>query len=88
MKNINVGGSPVYGKYGFFDAFNLTVNKPPYVNGWVDSQYLGIDQGPILLMIENYYSRLIWDTMKQSNYIRNGLKQAGFTGGWLNDNGL
>jgi hypothetical protein len=39
-------------------------------------------------MIENYYSRLIWDTMKQSNYIRNGLKQAGFTGGWLNDNGL
>jgi len=87
MKNINVGNRPVYGKYGFFDAFNLTVNKSPYVNGWVGYQYIGIDQGPIVLMIENYYSRLIWDTMKKNSYIRDGLKRAGFTGGWLNDNG-
>jgi hypothetical protein len=70
----------VYGKYGFYDAFNPTY---PENSGWFDTDYLGIDQGPILIQIENYKSDLIWDIMKKNPYIVSGLKQAGFSGGWL-----
>ena len=51
--------------------------------GWVDNDYLGIDQGPIVCMIENRKSGLIWETMRKSPAIRRGLTRAGFTGGWL-----
>ena len=51
--------------------------------GWFDTDYLGIDQGPIIAMIENYRSDLIWKTMRKNPYIVAGLKKAGFTGGWL-----
>jgi hypothetical protein len=51
--------------------------------GWVDGDYLGIDQGPIVLMIENHRTGLIWDELKDSPYMVRGLQRAGFTGGWL-----
>ena len=51
--------------------------------GWVDSDYLGIDQGPIVAMIENHRSGLVWEHMRGEPAIRTGLKRAGFTGGWL-----
>jgi hypothetical protein len=51
--------------------------------GWVDSDYLSIDQGPIVAMIENYRSGLIWKLMQRNPHIRRGLERAGFTGGWL-----
>jgi hypothetical protein len=54
----------------------------PHV-GWFDHDYLGIDQGPILAMIENYRSGLVWKTMRRNPHIRLGLERAGFTGGWL-----
>jgi len=63
-------------QYGFRDAFNPSL-------GWYDVDYLGIDQGPILIQIENHRSSLVWETMKKNPYIRDGLKKAGFTGGWL-----
>jgi hypothetical protein len=49
----------------------------------VDDDYLGIDQGAILAMIENYRSSMIWDVMRKNRYIRDGLARAGFDGGWL-----
>src|SRR5438128_244014 len=55
--------------------------------GWFDVDYLGIDQGPILAMIENYRSELIWRTMRRNPYIVRGLKRAGFTGGWIGGTG-
>ena len=74
------------------DAFNPTLGATdvplrtgkviPGV-GWVDSEHLGIDQGPILLMIENYRSGFVWRVMRRNPYIRRGLERAGFTGGWL-----
>ncbi|GAB3978505.1 glucoamylase family protein [Spirosoma terrae] len=82
-------GSRLYGKYGFFDAFNPTYRYPsPNVNGntangWFDIDYLGIDQGPILLMAENARTNFVWNLMKRNPYIQKGLKRAGFTGGWL-----
>jgi hypothetical protein len=82
----------LFTKYGFLDAFNPSFNYQDFDLkhgrlvrgvGWVDTDYLGIDQGPILLMAENFRSELIWSVMKKSPYIRRGLARAGFTRGWL-----
>jgi hypothetical protein len=73
------------GEYGFKDAFNLTYRDENNPEGWFDIDYLGIDQGPILLQIQNYETELIWNTMKKNPYIISGLKKAGFKGGWLDE---
>jgi hypothetical protein len=52
-------------------------------DGWVDTDYLGIDQGPILLQAANYRDDFVWRYMRQVPAIRRGLMRAGFTGGWL-----
>jgi hypothetical protein len=51
--------------------------------GWVDPDYVGIDEGPILAMIENYRSEFVWRVMRSDPYLRQGLERAGFSGGWL-----
>jgi hypothetical protein len=82
-------GAAIYSTYGFKDAFNESFRaKPsdplrPGRPGWVDPDYVAIDQGPILAMIENYRSGLVWRTMRGNRYIRRALERAGFTGGWL-----
>ena len=84
---------PVFQKYGFLDSFNSTLNFATPVQmghitsgtGWLDNDYLGIDQGPIVAMIENYRSGLVWKTMRKNEHIVRGLKRAGFTGGWLGE---
>ena len=50
---------------------------------WVTPYHFGIDQGPVVLMIENYRTGLIWDIMRRCPYLVAGLRRAGFTGGWL-----
>ncbi len=54
-----------------------------HYDGWVDQDYVGIDEGPILAMIENYRSDLVWRVMRSDPYLRQGLERAGFSGGWL-----
>lgn len=84
-------GAQIYGRYGFLDAFNPSFDFDVPLHhgrrvpgfGWVDTDYLGIDQGPILAMIENHRSELVWRLMRGNPYIRRGLERAGFTGGWL-----
>jgi hypothetical protein len=77
-------GDRLYGKYGFRDAFNLSYPQESSTEkGWFDDQYVGIDQGPILLMIENYRTDFVWNLMKMNSHIRAGLGNAGFSGGWL-----
>lgn len=71
------------GEFGFKDAFNLTYKDEIHPQGWFDVDYLGIDQGPILLQIQNHETELLWNIMKKNPYIINGLKRAGFSGGWL-----
>ncbi len=87
-------GKWLYAEYGFVDAFNpafrltsvpLRSGRVVPEQGWFDNEYLGIDQGPILLMIENYRTGFVWKVMRQNPYIRRGLQRAGFTGGWLNE---
>ena len=68
--------------FGFKDAFNPTYQED-HPDGWFDPDYLGIDQGPIALQIQNYETGLIWNVMKKNPYILEGLRKAGFTGGWL-----
>jgi hypothetical protein len=84
-------GDALFTKHGFLDAFNPSFTYQNELKhgqivdgvGWVDTDYLGIDQGPILLMTENYRTELVWNVLKKSAYIRRGLERAGFTGGWL-----
>lgn len=73
------------GEYGFKDAFNLTFKNEKHPDGWFDIDYLGIDQGPILLMLQNHETELIWNVMKKNPYIIAGLRRAGFKGGWLKE---
>lgn len=74
-------GDKLYQEYGFVDAFNLTFQE----GGWFNPDYIGIDQGPILIQLENLQTGLIWNTLKKNKYIQSGLKKAGFTGGWLGE---
>ncbi|MFL6764683.1 MAG: glucoamylase family protein [Sphingomicrobium sp.] len=82
----------LFDRYGFRDSFNpsftYTDVKPETGSvdpsrGWVATDYLGIDQGPILLQAANYRDDFIWRTMRRVPAIRRGLQLAGFTGGWL-----
>jgi hypothetical protein len=70
--------------YGFKPSFNQTFAVETNPKGWwVTPYHFGIDQGPIVLAIENYRTGLIWNIMRRSPYIVSGLRRAGFTGGWL-----
>lgn len=74
--------------YGFKCSFNPTFPAPaeqPQRSevGWVSDWHLGINQGPIVIMTENYRSSLIWQLTRTSPYLVRGLQRAGFTGGWL-----
>jgi hypothetical protein len=70
--------------YGFKASFNPTLaseNGRPA--GWVAPDHLGLNQGPIVLMIENYRSDFLWRLMRTCPHIVRGLRRAGFAGGWL-----
>jgi len=85
-------GDHLFTKYGFLDSFNPTLRTTdvPLQHGrvepglgWFDGDYLGIDQGPIVAMIENYRTQLVWKTMRGNPHVVRGLRRAGFRGGWL-----
>jgi hypothetical protein len=86
-------GDHLWGQYGFLDAFNPSFDFDVPVRhgkvvpgeGWFDTDYLGIDQGTILAMVENHRSGLIWRVMRDDPDLRRGLERAGFTGGWLDE---
>ncbi len=64
-------GDKVWGKYGFYDAFSETDN-------WYPKKYLGIDQGPMVVMIENYRSGLLWKLFMQNKDVQQGLVKLDF----------
>jgi hypothetical protein len=71
--------------YGFKASFNPTHPGEPgnSFGCWVSPWHYGLNQGPIVLMIENYRSGMTWRLMRACTYIQEGLRRAGFTGGWL-----
>ncbi len=62
-----------WGKYGFFDSYNLAIDPP-----WYSSSLYGIDKGCSMIMVENYLSGLIWNTYTNSPYIQNAMGILGF----------
>ncbi len=64
-------GTKLFGPYGFYDAFSLQDN-------WFPNHYLAIDQGPIVVMMENYRSGLLWNLFMSCPEIQTGLKRLGF----------
>ncbi|TBC54605.1 hypothetical protein ELH27_35875 [Rhizobium leguminosarum] len=78
---MNLGMSRLY---GFKPSFNQTYSMEASPTGWWVSPYhFGIDQGPVVLMIENYRTGLLWNIMRKCKPIVTGLRRAGFSGGWL-----
>lgn len=74
-----------FNSYGFKASFNPShPGEPgnPY-GWWVSPWHFGLNQGPIILMIENHRSGLLWQLMRSCPYIVSGLRRAGFAGGWL-----
>jgi hypothetical protein len=74
----------MHGKYGFKPSFNQSFAMPNSPTGWwVTPYHFGIDQGPVVLMIENYRTGLLWNIMGRCPAVVGGLRRAGFNGGWL-----
>ena len=71
-------------RYGFKATFNPTFPvKDGEPCGWVSQWHFGLNQGPIVLMIENYRNGFLWQLMRRCPYVIQGLRRAGFTNGWL-----
>jgi len=64
-------GNKIWGEYGFFDGFSESKN-------WYAKSYLAIDEGPIVVMIENYRTGLLWKLFMNIPEIQNGVKRLGF----------
>jgi len=66
----------------YTSSFNPTLANAD-CSAWVSAGHFGLDQGIVVLMIENYRTQLIWRLMQDCPYIHAGLRRAGFRGGWL-----
>jgi hypothetical protein len=72
---------------GFDSSFNPVYKIPgKEESGWVSPWKFGLNEGPMVIMIENFLTQLIWNIMKKCVYVTSGLRRAGFTGGWLDQN--
>lgn len=87
-----MGQPGLFDRFGFRDSFNpsftyqgvkVETGTVDPRRGWLATDYLGLDQGPILLQAANYRDDFIWRYMRRVPAIRRGLAIAGFTGGWL-----
>jgi hypothetical protein len=65
-------GDRLWGPYGFYDAFNIT-------EGWYATSNIAIDQGPIIIMIENHRSGLLWNLFMSCPEVQIALDKLGFT---------
>ncbi len=69
-------GDKIWKEYGFVDAFNLNIP-------WFASSFLAIDQGPIVIMIENHRSGLLWNLFTSAPEVKAGMRNLGFTAPYL-----
>ena len=74
-------------EYGFKCSFNPTFRETRRKKGWHAKGYYGLDQGPVVLMIENYATGLLWRLSRRCPPFVRGLERAGFRGGWLEGEG-
>ena len=69
-------GDKLWGQYGFYDAFKLQ-------EAWFSNSYLAIDEGPIIVMIENYRTGLLWNLFMSCPEVRTGMQSLGFQSPYL-----
>ncbi len=69
-------GDKLWGEYGFYDSFSTDAL-------WFGNSYLAIDQGPEIVMIENYRSGLLWNLLASCPEVKTGMRSLGFTASWL-----
>jgi hypothetical protein len=81
IERLNLKGHSPYGFDASFNSSYPETTRNPH--GWVSPWVFGLNQGPIILMIENFESEFIWKTVRKCSYISAGLRVAGFRGGWL-----
>lgn len=73
--------------YGFKASFSpIFKGPPPEDKGWVSPYHFGINEGPTVIMLDNFLYDFPWQLMRANPYLRRGLTRAGFTGGWLAEN--
>ena len=71
-------------QYGFKASFNPTYpSASGHPHGWVSPWHFGLNEGPTILMVENYRNGSLWQLMRRCPYVVDGLRRADFTGGWL-----
>ena len=81
LRRLRLGGAH---RYGYKMTFNPTFPDPSGSPlGWISPWHCGLNQGPVVLMIENHRSGLVWQLLRGCRYVEAGLRAAGFTGGWL-----
>jgi hypothetical protein len=84
LRHFDVAHPSTASEYGLVCSFNPTFpSRRPGASGWISKNHFALDQGPVILMIENHRSDLIWRIMRTCPYIVTGLRRAGFSGGWL-----
>jgi hypothetical protein len=74
-----------FNAYGFKASFNPShpgMSGNPY-GWWVSPWHFGLNQGPIILMIESYRTGFLWQLTRKCRYIADAMRRAGFDGGWL-----
>jgi hypothetical protein len=91
---VNIASPEANHDYGYTRSFNATFPRDASASasttasgagsaGWVSGAHYAINQGPVVIMVENYRSGFVWRLMRQCPYIISGLRRAGFRGGWL-----
>jgi hypothetical protein len=84
VRHFNELGLKETNPYGFKATFNPTFpDKGGRPCGWITPWYYGLNQGPIVMVIENYRTGFLWRLMRCCTYVMEGLRRAGFRGGWL-----
>ena len=90
LRNFDEEYPEMTSKYGFKCSYNPTFasGKAQRRTGWISHGYYGLDQGPVVMMIENYRSGFLWRLMRRCPTLQLGLRRAGFRNGWLGSDPL
>ena len=82
VRNMSARYPEMVSGHRYASSFNPTLAGADR-RAWVSPAYYGLDQGIVVMMIENYRTQLIWQLMRDCSYLATGLRRAGFRGGWL-----
>ena len=82
VRNMSARYPEMLSGHRYASSFNPTLADADQ-RAWVSPGHYGLDQGIVVMMIENYRTQLIWQLMRDCSYLASGLRRAGFRGGWL-----